>query len=118
MTDLQVGRILRALRRRLRLTPRQLGLRVAVSQQTISLIERGRGARLSTETLRRVFAAVDARWEPTVSWRGGALDRSSRYWSAFASTASIATATSAAPATPRGSLPFGQYSSLWTWSSG
>jgi hypothetical protein len=30
------------------------------------------------------------------------------YWSAFASIASIAAATSAAPATPRGSLPFGQ----------
>ena len=75
MTDLQVGRVLRELRRRLRLTQRQLGLRVGVSQQTISLIERGHGSRLSSDTLRKVFAAVDARWEPTVSWRGGALDR-------------------------------------------
>lgn len=25
--------------------------------------------------MRRIFAALDARWEPTVSWRGGALDR-------------------------------------------
>ena len=75
MTDLQVGRVLRELRRRLRLTQRQLGLRVGVSQQTISLIERGHGSRLSSNTLRKVFAAVDARWEPTVSWRGGALDR-------------------------------------------
>src|SRR4029077_14174611 len=39
------------------------------------------------------------------------------YWSAFASAASMAAARSA-PATPRGSLPFGQYSSLWTCSSG
>ena len=36
---------------------------------------------------------------------------------AFASAASMAAARSA-PATPRGSLPFGQYSSLWTCSSG
>ena len=75
MTDLQVGRILRELRRRLRLTQRQLGLRVGLSQQSISLIERGHGSKLSGETLRRVFAAVDARWEPAVSWRGGGLDR-------------------------------------------
>lgn len=75
MTDIQVGRILRALRRRLRLTQRQLGERAGVSQQTISLIERGHCAKLSGETMQRVFAAVDARWEPTVSWRGGALDR-------------------------------------------
>ena len=32
----------------------------------------------------------------------------STYWSAFASAASISAATSAAPAIPRGSLPFGQ----------
>ena len=52
--------------------------------------------------------------------RAGRADRrpAPGYWSAFASMASIAAATSAAPATPRGSLPFGQYSSLWTWSSG
>jgi hypothetical protein len=25
--------------------------------------------------MRRLFAALDARWEPTVSWRGGELDR-------------------------------------------
>ena len=40
-----------------------------------------------------------------------------RYWSAFASAASIAAARSA-EAMPRGSLPFGQYSSLWTCASG
>src|SRR5262245_29139637 len=39
------------------------------------------------------------------------------YWSSFASAISMAVARSAAEA-PRGSLPFGQYSSLWTWSSG
>lgn len=139
--------------------------------------------------MRRAFAALDARWEPIVSWRGGELDRLideqharivadvvrrlralgwevaieatycvycergsidiigagrperallivevksdligiestvrklnaekrgvpnravATYWSSFASTASIAAATSAAPTTPRGSFPFGQ----------
>lgn len=75
MTEIQIGRILRELRRRLRLTQRQLGQRAGYSQQAISLIERGHGSKLSGDTMRRVFATVDARWEPTVSWRGGSLDR-------------------------------------------
>jgi transcriptional regulator with XRE-family HTH domain len=75
MDDVRVGRILRALRRRRRWTQKELGRRAKVSQQAISLIERGHGGRLSGETVRRVFAALDARWEPTVSWRGGDLDR-------------------------------------------
>lgn len=75
MDDVRSGRILRALRRRLGLTQKELGRRAGVSQQMISLIERGHGSRLSASTLRRVFAAVDARWEPTITWRGGELDR-------------------------------------------
>jgi hypothetical protein len=39
------------------------------------MIERGHGGSLATASIRRVFAALDARWEPTVSWRGGELDR-------------------------------------------
>ena len=38
-------------------------------------MERGHGSRLSGATVRRLFAALDARWEPTISWRGGDLDR-------------------------------------------
>ncbi len=75
MDDVRVGRILRTLRRRRRWTQKELGRRANVSQQAISLIERGHGGRLAVETTRRVFAALDARWEPTVSWRGGDLDR-------------------------------------------
>jgi transcriptional regulator with XRE-family HTH domain len=75
MDDVRVGRILRALRRRRGWTQKELGRRAKVSQQAISLIERGHGGRLAVETVRRVFAALDARWEPTVSWRGGDLDR-------------------------------------------
>jgi transcriptional regulator with XRE-family HTH domain len=75
MDDVRIGRILRALRRRRGWTQRGLGVRVGLSQQAISLIERGHGGRLAGDTLRRVFAALDARWEGTVSWRGGDLDR-------------------------------------------
>jgi transcriptional regulator with XRE-family HTH domain len=75
MDDIRVGRILRALRIRRGWTQRELGRRAGLSQQAISLIERGHSSRLSGDALRRVFAALDARWEPTVSWRGGDLDR-------------------------------------------
>jgi transcriptional regulator with XRE-family HTH domain len=75
MDDLRIGRILRALRRRAGWTQRELGVRVGLSQQAISLIERGHGSTLSGDTLRRAFAALDARWTGTVTWRGGDLDR-------------------------------------------
>jgi len=75
MDDIRIGRILRALRRRRGWTQTELGERCGLSQQAISLIERGHGSRLAGSTARRAFAAVDARWEPVVSWRGGDLDR-------------------------------------------
>lgn len=75
MDDIRIGRILRALRRRRRWTQARLAARAGLSQQAISLIERGHGSTLAVRTLREVFAALDARWEPVVSWRGGALDR-------------------------------------------
>lgn len=75
MDDVRAGRIARALRLRLGLTQSELGARCGLSQQAISLVERGHGSRLSGATMRRLFAALDARWEPTVSWRGGQLDR-------------------------------------------
>ena len=75
MDDIRVGRLLRALRRRRGWTQTELANHPGVSQQVISLIERGHGTSVSGRTMRRIFAALDARWEPTVSWRGGALDR-------------------------------------------
>jgi hypothetical protein len=39
------------------------------------LIERGHLETLSIRVLRRVFGAVDARFEGSVSWRGGLVDR-------------------------------------------
>jgi transcriptional regulator with XRE-family HTH domain len=73
--DIRIGRILRVLRRRRGWTQLQLAARCGLSQQAISLVERGHGSRLAAATLRRLFAALDARWEPVVSWRGGDLDR-------------------------------------------
>jgi transcriptional regulator with XRE-family HTH domain len=75
MDDIRAGRILRALRIRRGWTQRELGMKAGLSQAAISFIERGHSSRLSSATMRRVFAALDARWEPTVSWRGGELDR-------------------------------------------
>lgn len=75
MNDTVQGRICRALRRRLQLTQRELGRRAGLSQQAVSLVERGHGSRLSGVTMRRLFGTLDARWEPTISWRGGDLDR-------------------------------------------
>lgn len=75
MDDVRVGRILRFLRRRRGWTQSDLAAQSGLSQQAISLIERGHGSTLAARTLRRVFGLLDARWEPVVSWRGGALDR-------------------------------------------
>ncbi|HEX5148358.1 MAG TPA: helix-turn-helix domain-containing protein [Candidatus Limnocylindrales bacterium] len=75
MDDVRVGRILRLLRRRRGWTQSRLAGETGLSQQAISLIERGHSSALAARTLRRVFGALDARWEPAVTWRGGALDR-------------------------------------------
>ena len=73
--DIRVGRLLRALRRRRRLRQRDLAAIVGISQSAVSLIERGHLSTLSIRTVRVSFAAVDARFESLVSWRGGAIDR-------------------------------------------
>lgn len=67
--------MLRALRMRKRLRQEDLGDIAGVSQSAISLIERGHLSTLSIRVLRTAFAGVDARFDGTVSWRGGALDR-------------------------------------------
>ncbi|MDO8483465.1 MAG: helix-turn-helix domain-containing protein [Candidatus Limnocylindrales bacterium] len=75
MDDVRVGRLLRALRIRRHLRQEDIGEIAEVSQSAISLIERGHLSTLSIRVLRAVFAAVDARFDGTVAWRGGALDR-------------------------------------------
>jgi transcriptional regulator with XRE-family HTH domain len=73
--DARIGRSLRELRRRKGLRQVDVAQRADVSQGTVSLVERGHISRLSLATLRKVFAVVEAGFESTVIWRGGALER-------------------------------------------
>lgn len=75
MDDVRAGRLLRALRRRARLTQKQLGERVGVSQQEISLLERGHYDSVQIRTVRLVFRGLDASADLDIRWRGGAIDR-------------------------------------------
>lgn len=75
MDDVRAGRLLRALRRRVRLTQKQLGERVGVSQQLISLLERGHCDAVQIRTVRLVFRGLDASVDLDIRWRGGAIDR-------------------------------------------
>lgn len=75
MDDLRIGAALRALRLRANLRQRDLARVAEVSQSLISAIECGRLENCSVATLRRVFAAVGARYEGHVSWRGAGIDR-------------------------------------------
>jgi len=70
-----VGAALRAIRRRRNLRQLDVARQAGVDQTTISRIERGRLDSLAVRTLRAVFAALDARYESSVWWRAGDLDR-------------------------------------------
>ncbi len=73
--DVGLGRTLRALRLRARLSQRDAAHRAEISQTTWSRVERGHVAGVAVGALRRIFGVVDARVEVTPSWRGGAIDR-------------------------------------------
>jgi transcriptional regulator with XRE-family HTH domain len=75
MDDLAIGRVLRALRHRLRLRQVDIATRSNVSQSLVSRMERGRLDEISRGTIRRVFASLDADVVTVVRWRGGQLDR-------------------------------------------
>jgi transcriptional regulator with XRE-family HTH domain len=75
MDDIRAGRLLRALRRRARLTQKELGARVGLSQQEMSLLGRGHFNAVQVRTVRSVFSGVEAGIEWEIRWRGGALDR-------------------------------------------
>ena len=75
MDDLRIGRIGRALRHRLALRQADLGDRVGLSQDEISLFERGRIEGMPIRTVRRILVGLDAELVLTVRWRGGELDR-------------------------------------------
>lgn len=75
MDTLRIGLALRALRIRRGWRQVDLAARVGVSQSTISAIERGRLAGVSVATLERVAAALGARLNVSIQWRGEQLDR-------------------------------------------
>jgi transcriptional regulator with XRE-family HTH domain len=75
MDDLQFGAVIRAIRRRRRMSQDRLGGLAGVSSGTVSLVERGHCESLSPRVVRRLAAAMDARLKLLARWRGGELDR-------------------------------------------
>lgn len=75
MDDQALGLALRRIRIRRGLRQSDLAETSGVSATTISLIERGHVDHLALSRVRAVAAALDARIESTVRWRGGDLDR-------------------------------------------
>ncbi len=70
-----MGRIVRALRRRLGWRQIDLADAADCSQTMVSLLERGRLTRLPLPVVRRIIAALDATLVVEVRWRAGALER-------------------------------------------
>ncbi|MFP5342498.1 MAG: helix-turn-helix domain-containing protein [Candidatus Limnocylindria bacterium] len=75
MDDMRIGRALRALRHRLGWRQVDVGAVAGVSQDLVSLLERGRIETVQVRTLRKIAAAVGAEMVISVRWRGGELDR-------------------------------------------
>jgi len=75
MNDVQVGRVVRALRHRLRLTQRELAARAGCSREALMHVEGGRVGRLSVGSLRAIAAALGAEALVVVRYRGAELDR-------------------------------------------
>ena len=75
MNDQQIGAAIRAVRMRRRLRQADVAKMAAISQTTISRVERGHFGDLSHATLRQVAASLDVRLELVPRWRGGDLDR-------------------------------------------
>jgi hypothetical protein len=57
------------------MSQRELAALAGISQQSVSLIERGHLDTLAIRAVRRTFGVVEARAGVALSWRGGALDR-------------------------------------------
>jgi transcriptional regulator with XRE-family HTH domain len=73
--DVRVGRLIRALRHRLGWRQADLAARAGVSQQEVSVLERGHIDAVPLRTLRAVLGALEASVSIDVRWRGGAVDR-------------------------------------------
>lgn len=73
--DQRIGRLLRLIRQRERLTQRALASIAGVPREDVIAVEAGRLGQLPFERTRRMFAAVGARARPAVWWNGAAADR-------------------------------------------
>lgn len=75
MRDLRLGRGLRAIRLSLRRRQIDVAAMAGVSQQTVSRAELGAIDELSIGALRQIAAAIGARLDIQLGWRGAGLDR-------------------------------------------
>jgi transcriptional regulator with XRE-family HTH domain len=75
MTDVRLGIRFRALRHRLGWRQEDLAKRCGLTQDFISLVERGKLDSLQLRKLRQVAAELDADLPLLLRWRGGDLDR-------------------------------------------
>jgi transcriptional regulator with XRE-family HTH domain len=75
VTDEQAGRLIAAVRRRLRLRQEDVGRVAGVDQKVVSLLENGRLERVSVERFRKVCAALGIEPALELRWRGGQGDR-------------------------------------------
>jgi transcriptional regulator with XRE-family HTH domain len=75
MDDVTVGLVVRALRRRRGWRQIDLAARSGVSQPSVSAMERGHCSTMRVETIRRIFAQLEARLALAPAWRGAELER-------------------------------------------
>src|SRR5262245_40210248 len=75
MWEKRLGRALRALRHRARLTQAQLGAMAGVSRTVVMRVEHGWIDNVRVGTIDSLFSALDAKGVMTPAWRGAALDR-------------------------------------------
>jgi transcriptional regulator with XRE-family HTH domain len=75
MSDLQVGRVFRAVRLRLGSRQQDVADQAGVSRQVVSRIECGHLDQVSPAALRAVARVLSVHLELTARWRGGDLDR-------------------------------------------
>ncbi|HYM52131.1 MAG TPA: helix-turn-helix domain-containing protein [Candidatus Dormibacteraeota bacterium] len=73
--DLDLGRVIRALRRRRGWRQEDAALRARIHRSTWSLLERGHVDHLTLSTVRRCLAALEVKLDLQPRWRGAELDR-------------------------------------------
>jgi transcriptional regulator with XRE-family HTH domain len=75
MAERAIGRALRTIRIRARITQQELAIAADVPRSVVQAIERQRISRVRVGDLRAIAAALDASVELSVRWRGGDLPR-------------------------------------------